>query len=221
MSSDKTSNLSKKDLQEIFDGIVKWVRSQGCKVYIDKNKKTVNGSNGYFTPDPEPHIRMGTKGRSLVDCNVLLLHEFCHFWQWSDNFMHRADDAGNMIYGRLLDGEEVTPEERDQARRLVALSEYDCEKRTVYLLEKWNLTSVRSVKRHIRAANSYATHVKWSIGDSKNPGSGVFYPGHEKLAEKLWPDENKVNWFTNEELLSPIKPEHKAIFDSAARLKKN
>lgn len=215
MSSDNSSKLSKKDLQEIFDGIIKWARSQGCKVYVHKNKKTVNGSNGYFTPDPEPHIRMGIKGRPLIDCNVLLLHELCHFWQWKDKFMHRIDDEGNAIYGRILDGKDVTPEERDRARKLVALSEYDCEQRTAFLLAKWNLTGVRSVQRHIKAANSYNRHISWSVGTSTKPGSGEFFPGHETVADKLWPNQTKHHWFTKEEIVAPISDEHKKVFDEA------
>lgn len=209
-----TESLSKKDLQEIFESIVEWIEKHNCKVYLN-DTKTVFGSNGYFTPDPEPHIKVGMKGRSLENAIVLILHEFCHFWQWEENFLNRIDDRGNEIYGNVLSGKEVTEDERNRARKLVALSEYDCEQRTAHLLKKWNLESVRSVQEHIKAANAYNRHVAWSIGTGDSPGSGKFFPGHEGLADKLWPSKTKFRWFTAEEACAPISEDAKQIFDEA------
>lgn len=220
MSNRNNSNLTDKDLREIFDEITDWITEQGCEVHCVWDKKTVNGSNGYFTPDPEPHIKMGLKSRPLIDAIVLVLHEFCHYWQWKDKFMHRLDDKGNAIYGKILEGKEVTDEERERARKLVALSEYDCEQRTAYLLKKWNLTSVRTVEDHIKAANAYNRHAAWSIGTAGKPGSGKFYPLHEKLADRLWPNKENHRWFTAEEVVSPISSQHKKVFDTAMKFLK-
>lgn len=209
------AKLSQRDQEEIFKDIVKWVRAQGCKVYCQKKSKTVYGSNGYFTPDPEPHIKMGLKGKPLDKSIVLLLHEFGHYWQWVDGFLDRKDDEGNEIYGVILEGGSATPAETDKARKLVAVSEYDCEKRTAYLLRKWNLEAIRSLEDHIKFANSYNRHAAWSIGSGKNPGSAVFYPEHESMADKLWPGKKKHKWFTAKQIEAPISAAHKKKFDAA------
>lgn len=212
--------LKASEKRELFNQIVEWIREQGCKVYVHTKQKTVSGSNGYFTPDPEPHIRIGMLGRPIDNAIVLLLHEFCHYWQWHEGFLGRKDDVGNSIYGKILDGEDVTSEERELASKLVRISEYDCEKRTAFLLKKWGLTSIRSVQDHIKYANSYNRHQAWSIGSRDGAGSGEFVASHEACADKLWPDKKHHRWLTLKELLAPISPKHKKVFDAELASKK-
>ena len=206
--------LSQKDLEGLFKEIVEWARQQGCRVYCHWKKKTVNGSNGYFAASPVPHIRMGLLDRPIKRSLVLLLHEFCHFWQWKDGFLGRKDDLGNQIYTRILNGEEVTPAERERARKLVAYSEYDCERRTAYLLKKWKLEEIISSKDYVRSANTYNRHVAWSIGDAQKPGSGVFFPDYDKCAEDLW-GRQKSRWLTNSQVVAPINQKHAQVFEKA------
>lgn len=203
-----------KKLEKMFWQLVEWVSAQGCKVYCHKDKKTVVGSNGYFTPDPKPHIQIGLKGRPWNNAITLLVHEFCHYWQWKTGFLGRRDDEGNIIYSKILQGETVTPEERDKASKLVRISEYDCEKRTAWLLKQWDLEDICPVKDHIKSSNTYNRHAAWSIGSKDTTGSGVFFADYDKCAEDLW--EGKApRWMSLKQVLAPISKKHAEVFNTA------
>jgi len=216
----KGTKPSKAEIKKLFYEIIKWIKKQGCKVYVHKNSKRVHGSNGYFSSEPKPHIRAAIKGRPWDRCIQLIIHEFCHYWQWKEGFLGRKDDEGNIIYGRLLEGEELTPKERQIASTLVRISEYDCEKRTGYVIKKWNLETVFPVEEHRRSSATYNRHIVWSIGDKRNEGSGVFYANYDKLANKLWGNKRFTRWMSNSELLSSISSRHRDVFNTAARTKR-
>jgi len=209
------SKPSNKELKEIFHEIVEWIREQGCKVYLHHNKKTVSGSNGYFTSEPKPHIRVGLKNRPMDKAIELIIHEFCHYWQWSEGFLGHKDDDGNIAYAKLLDGQDLTPEERLKASTLVRISEYDCEKRTGHLFKVWNLESVFPIEEHRKSAATYNRHIVWSIGDGTTEGSGVFLASYDKLGDRLWAGKTHNRWLSLKELLAPINSKQKEIFDNA------
>jgi hypothetical protein len=211
---------SAKQLWKIFDEICEWVKDQGCRIYKHKKLKTVNGSNGYFTVDPYPHIRMALQGRSPQKALQLVVHEFCHYWQWSENFLDRKDDDGNEIYAKLLDGEALTPREREKASKLVRISEYDCEKRTGHVIKMWKLEGAFPISEHRRSAATYNRHIVWSIGDKNNEGSGVFLASYDSLAPKLWGKKGFPRWMSNSKMLSPLSSKHKKIFDAALKASK-
>lgn len=211
--------FSNQVLKNLFNEIVDWMRSKGCKIYCHYAKKTVSGSNGYFTPDPEPHIRVGLKGRPIKRALILIIHEFCHYWQWKTGFLGRKDDEGNIIYSKILKGEEVTDKEREIARRLVAISEYDCEKRTAYLIKKWKLDEIIPIKELISSSNTYNRHTAWSIGTARKPGSGVFYAKYDNLAKDLWGNE-EPKWFSLQQVVAPISETQAKVFDKAAKKSK-
>jgi len=206
-----------KELKKVFNQIVAWAQEQGCQINCYWDKKTVNDSNGYFSAEPKPSISMGLKGRPLKKSLVLLLHEFCHYWQWKTGFLGRKDDQGNLIYGKILDGIEVTPEEREIARKFVSYSEYDCEKRTVFLIKRWNLQDIVSIKDHIRSANTYNRHIAWSIGDKRVPGSCIFFADFDACAKDLKVSDK---WISDKQIIAPISTEHQQVFQKAHAKKK-
>jgi len=213
-------------MEKMFYEIVHFAKDQGCPVTVYKSLEKVNGSNGYFSSDPKPHIKVGLKNRPWPKAIELIIHEFCHYWQWKDGFLGRKDDEGNLIYSRILEGEEVSPEEREKASQLVRISEYDCEIRTASLFEKWKLEAIFPPAEHIRSANTYSRHIVWSIGDKTSQGSGIFYAKYDELANQLWGNKSfKFFWDPKSstgmgKIIEPISAEHKAIFDKAAGLKK-
>lgn len=219
MSKKRPSN---KAMEDMFYEIVKFVQEQGCPVTVHKELEKVNGSNGYFSSEPSPHLKVALKGKSWPRAVQLLIHEFCHYWQWKDGFLGRKDDEGNIIYSRILDGEKVSPEERKKASGFVRISEYDCEIRTSSLFKKWNLETIFPICDHIKSSNTYNRHIVWSIGDENFPGSGIFYYKYDSLADKLW-GKKKFNNFWNPKteegqklLLAPISKDHLQVFDKAS-----
>jgi len=219
----KSKSPSSKDMKVMFYEIVAFCKEQGCPVTVYKNLPKINGSNGYFSSDPKPHIKVGLKGRPWPKAIELIIHEFCHYWQWSDGFLGRKDDDGNLIYSKILNNEKVTPEEREKASQLVRISEYDCEIRTESLFKKWNLETIFPSAEHIKSANTYNRHIVWSIGDLNNEGSGIFYAKYDTLAGQLWGSQ-EFSYFWNPKteaglakIIAPLSPEHKRIFDAAAK----
>ena len=218
------SKISKQEMEKMFYEIVKFCKEQGCPVTVYKTLEKVNGSNGYFSADPKPHIKVGLKNRPWPKAIELIIHEFCHYWQWKDGFLGHKDDEGNLIYSRILEGEAVSPEEREKASQLVRISEYDCEIRTASLFEKWGLEEIFPPSEHVRSANTYNRHIVWSIGDRNNPGSGIFYAKYDALADKLWGNKNFTHFWNPKtssgmsKIIAPLTPEQKAVFDKAAGL---
>ena len=218
---------SKKQMEEMFYEIVKCAKEQGCPVTVFKHRAKVNGSNGYFSSEPRPHIKVGLQGKSWPKSIQLIVHEYCHYVQWKKGFLGHKDDEGNIAYARLLEGETLAPRERKKASALVRISEYDCEQRTAELFERWNIESIFPPTEHIKSANTYNRHIVWSIGDNTYPGSGIFYAKYDSLADKLW--GNKV--FTRfwdpktsdgeKKLLAPLSEAHREIFDKAAGISRD
>lgn len=223
MSKNKKPSTS--DMQKMFYEIVEYAKAHGCPVTVYKSLEKVNGSNGYFSSDPKPHIKVGLKNRSWPKAIELIIHEFCHFWQWQSGFLGRKDDEGNLIYSRILAGEAVSPEEREKASQLVRISEYDCEMRTAELLKLWNLESMFPPEQHIKSANTYNRHIVWSIGDKNHPGSGIFYAKYDTLADKLWGNTVFSDFWKPKtssgmaKIIAPLTAEQKAVFDNAAGIK--
>jgi len=212
-----------KQMEEMFWEIVKYIKKNGCPVTVHKTLSKINGSNGYFCSEPRPHIKAAIRDKTWDKAIQLVTHEFCHYWQWKDKFIGHKDDQGNIIYSRILEGENVTPKEREKASVLVRLSEYDCEIRTAELLKRWNITSIYPLHEHIKSANTYNRHIVWSIGDEKNEGSGVFLHTYDKLAPKLWSGKHFKNFWNpkseagRKKIFGSISPKHKKVFDEALK----
>jgi len=212
---------SKAQMEEMFWEIVDYIKSKGCPVTVFSNKSKINGSNGYFCSDPKPHIKAAIKGKGWDKAIQLITHEFCHYWQWKDKFIGHKDDQGNIYYSMILEGEDITPKQREKASVLVRLSEYDCEIRTAELLEKWNITSIYPIHEHIKSANTYNRHIAWSVGSEQEEGSGVFLHTYDKLAPQLWGGRKFKNFWNpktasgRKKIFSSISRDHKAVFERA------
>lgn len=227
MEKSKPKRPSSKVMEEVFYEIVEFAAEQGCPIKVHTKLDKVNGSNGYFTSDPNPHIEVALRGKSWPRAIQLVIHEFCHYWQWKDGFLGKKDDEGNILYSKLLDGEVLTPKEREKARVLIQISEYDCEIRTASLFDKWRLQQTFPLSSHIRSSSVYNRHIAWSVGDKNCSGSGVFYHKYDTLADQLW-GNRKFEHFWNPKtfegqqlILAPISDKHRSIFDKVAKIKRD
>ena len=208
-------------IKEVFFEIASEAAQEGCPVTVHTDKSKIEGSNGYFSQDPSPHIQIAIEDKTWGKAVEILIHEYCHYWQWVDNFMDRRDDEGNMLYSGILDGRSISPADREKARVLIQLSEYDCEIRAADLFKKWNLESVFPPEEHIKSANTYNRHIAWSVGSKGKEGSGVFMPTYDKVAPQLW-GQRKFDHFWDPNspegqklIISPISDSHKKDFDEA------
>jgi len=225
MSNDKRPSSA--EMKDMFYQIVDNAKDEGCPVTIHTKLSKVNGSNGYFSSEPKPHIKVGLKGKTWPKAIQLIMHEYCHYVQWKTGFLGHKDDEGNIAYARQLEGEVLTPRERKMASTLVRISEYDCEMRTADLFEKWNLHSIFPLTEHIKSSNTYNRHIVWSIGDETYPGSGIFYAKYDSLADQLWGKKVFRKFWDPEtysgegKLLSPLSKKHLEVFDSAAGISRD
>ena len=214
---------SVKSMKGVFYEIVSYASKNGCPVTVHTDKSKIEGSNGYFSQDPKPHIQIALKGKTWGKAIELLIHEYCHYWQWKESFLERKDDEGNIIYSGILDGKDISPEQREKARVLIQLSEYDCEIRAASLFDKWNLESVFPPSEHIKSANTYNRHIAWSVGDKGIRGSGIFMPTYDTVAPQLWGNKEFAHfWDPNspegqQRILAPISEEHRKVFNKASK----
>ena len=217
------SKPSVDSMKKIFYEIATYSKRNGCPVTVHTNKDKIEGSNGYFSQDPEPHIQIALKGKAWGKAIEILIHEYCHYWQWKENFMDRKDDEGNLLYSYILGGKVISPKNREKARALIQLSEYDCEIRAASLFDKWNLESVFPPEEHIKSANTYNRHIAWSVGSKGNKGSGVFMATYDKVAPQLWGKTEFTHfWDPNssegqKRIIAPISDSHKKAFDKARK----
>lgn len=219
--------------EEMFYAIRQEAIDNKCPVTVHKKLAKINGSNGYFSSEPSPHIKVAIGGgkwsakEKWPKAVQLLVHEYCHFVQWKTGFLGHKDDEGNIAYARQLEGETLTPRERKMASTLVRISEYDCEMRAAELLKKWNIESIFPVEKHIKSSNTYNRHIVWSIGDETYPGSGEFYAKYDSLADELWGNKVFRRFWDPEtlagerKLLAPISRKHLEIFDRAAGISRD
>jgi hypothetical protein len=218
---------STKQMKDMFYEIVDYAKQEGCPVTVFPKKSKINGSNGYFSSEPRPHIKVALVGKSWPQRTQLIMHEYCHYWQWKDGFLGHKDDEGNIAYARQLEGETLTPRERKMASTLVRISEYDCEMRTAELFKEWNLQSIFPPPDHIKSSNTYNRHVVWSIGDDTYPGSGIFYAKYDSLADQLWGNTVFARFWQpdtfsgKKKLLAPLSKAHREVFDRAAGISRD
>lgn len=150
-----------------YDGLVQYIREEGCRVYVYRNKEDIyGGSRGTFDYNEKgPVICVATKGVSEDRCVETLLHEFGHFLQWRDGFMQSIDGicdayalAEKWIKGKI----EFSPLELQVVRNTVLIIEYDAERRGYKqgcLLRPDNFDEAF----YLQGAAAYMDAIKWEF----------------------------------------------------------
>lgn len=117
----------------------------------------VDGCGGYFSDEPEPELALAVGNSTWAPT---MLHEFSHFHQWQDG-------AEVWLDGRLPDGTygadlveywyngyvELNEEQLDKYFEPMLAVEVDCERRTVKLIEDYDLPY--DTAKYAREANAY------------------------------------------------------------------
>lgn len=176
-----------------FNALVKFIKSQGCKVVVYRKKERVNGAIGEFGEDP-PRINIATKGQTKKLIISTLLHEYAHFLQWREGFSQYIDGicgSYEIHYDWIRGRRELTDDEKQSARNAMLAIEYDAE------LRSYDLGKELGVKDfdpdfHLQEAACYMAHLKWSWG--------VRLDWDKRLSPSFW----KPKKLTHEELFAPL-----------------
>ncbi len=123
------------------------------KLNITKNKFVKSGDasvGGYFCDD-EGIMVAGKNDRWFG----ILVHEYCHFLQWEENFIGYAKfDKHYVGWDTWLSGKRNL-KKKDLHTKFLAIRnlELDCEQRTVKLIKKYKLPV--DIQKYIQDANAY------------------------------------------------------------------
>lgn len=200
-----------------YDDLVKYIRCEGCRVYVYRNKNVIyGGSRGTFDyNDKGPIICVATSGVEPERCVETLLHEFGHFLQWRDGFMQALDgicDAYTIEEKWINHKIELNKKEFSVVRNTILAMEYDAEKRGY---KQGCLLSPKHFNGdfYLRGAAAYMDSIKWSlkrrIGTSDVPCRSSYDArllSYDELFEKL--NDKKLAELDKElrESEGPLKP---------------
>lgn len=148
-----------------FDGLVKFIKSQGCKVVVYRKKKRICGNLGEFIDDPYPIIKIATKGHSKRENVAVLLHEYGHFLQWRVGFGKMLDGIcwSHNVHEEWVKGEiELTDREIEMVRNVMLAIEYDADMRG-YRVGMEMKPDNFDPEHFLREAHSYASSIKWAF----------------------------------------------------------
>ena len=153
---------------EFVKHIRKHLEEYGFSLVFGKGRRVnVGGARceGYFNYGKTKKERRIVVARKSQTWLYVLAHEYCHFLQWleypswySNKFDISQDIVNNVSVGFI--NKKWTKRQIRNAFLLVAHNERDCERRTVKLLEKWDITFNKDV--YIKKANLYVyLHHMW------------------------------------------------------------
>lgn len=147
-----------------FDELVKYIKGQGCRIRLFKNKENVTGGVGTFhIAEKGPLISLALKSHSKPKRAEYLLHEFGHYQQWVSGFMQILDgicDSYTMWDDWINQKVELTDFEIRTARNTMLAMEWDAELRAIALGNKLNVKHFNK-KHHLSGANAYILAIKW------------------------------------------------------------
>lgn len=129
------------------------LREHDCRLTLGRGKEVNCGgyrASGFFD-DTNKEIRVGRRSDLWFET---LLHEYCHFLQWTEKSpVYRCSDKHNAIIDNWFNGKHYPNRVIDRAFDIVREMERDCEMRTIRLIKKHNLPV--NVDRYTRMANCY------------------------------------------------------------------
>jgi len=192
-----------------FNDLVKYIKSQRCKVKLHKGKKRLEGNAiGLFLDEPKPRILLAIKGRSRKEKVSVLLHEYGHFCQWRDGFSKYLDGIcwPHQVLDDWLTGYiELSTRELKMVRNSMLTIEYDAELRSYYLGKELGVKGFNPAY-HLREAQSYMAAIKWAFAHRKD--------WKKKAPYKLFP----AKILTHEELFAPLTEKENKILKKGMRV---
>lgn len=151
--------------------LIRYIKDDGCRVRMYRNKKYVNGAFGTFwIADAGPIISIATRGESRKKITNTLLHEYGHYLQWKDGFSDAVEaicDPNITHWEWVRHKIELSKREWKSARNAHLTLEWDAEVRGLNLAEE---LEIRPFDRdfYLRGAYGYMISIKWSWAYRKN-----------------------------------------------------
>lgn len=149
--------------------------------------------SGYFSAESKELV----VAKNNSSWEETLIHEFCHFKQWSENceewsnLMITPTIEANELFDLWLKKEiELSPEQLKKYIDLIIDLELDCEKRTVEMIRKYNLPV--DTKRYIKKANVYLRFYKVVEHHRKWTNEIIYIP---KLWKKMPGTFKKLDYY--------------------------
>lgn len=108
-----------------------------------------DGLSGYFD-ETNKKLKVATK-KPFKYWFPTYVHEFCHFRQWKEK-SHLWFDEDDLFF-EWLKGVEIPKKKLERSRKIVILTEIDCEKRSYEMIKGHELPV--DLKNHIKCSNAY------------------------------------------------------------------
>lgn len=189
-----------------FDELVEFIKGEGCRVYLYKNKTCIHGGNrGTFdyAHKKGPLICVALKWVPPRKQVETLLHEFGHYLQWVDGFMQSLDGICDSydLESKWLDFKvELDEHELRVVRNTILAMEYDAERRAIkvgddLMPDDYDRDFV------LQGALSYMDAIKWQFYRRRN------------FSECPKRSRYKPRILTFEELFAPLTPERVKVLD--------
>ncbi len=182
-----------------YDELVQYIREEGCRVFVYKNKESIyGGSRGTFSVNEHgPIICAAIKDIPIPKIVEVLLHEYGHYLQHKDGYMDDLDSIVNAYDLRTdwFEGNiELTELELSIVQNQILTMEYNAEKRGVEA-GRWLEPEGFDVDFYLKGAASYMAGIKWEFARrSFNPN----YIERGRYEAKI---------LTREELYAPLSEE--------------
>jgi hypothetical protein len=183
-----------------YEQLVQFIREEGCRVYVYKNKDTIHGGcRGTFDHNEKhgPIICVATSNIEPKKKLETLLHEYGHYLQYRDGFMQYVDgitsDCNEVTLKWLAGKIELTDREKLMVRNAMLIMEYDAEKRG-YQTGCWLEPEHWDEDFYMQGAAAYMDSIKWEF---------LYREFSEVATRKIY--EPKI--LTLKELLAPMSEE--------------
>ncbi len=168
----------------LFPQLVEYIKNAGCSIFLyDRKELKVAQCVGTFdiAKNGNPLICLATKGHTHIELMQILLHEYAHFLQWEEGFLHKLEGEDLKKGWDVFDlwlrkKKKYSPEELVRSRNAVLLIEYDADLRVIDLAKELNI-DIGSHIEHLENAYSYIVLIKWAFKNRKwdsHPGAGAF-----------------------------------------------
>lgn len=146
-----------------FNDFVKFIRKDGCRVFVYKNKTTVDGDFAYFVCNSggKPYICIATKGATPLSKVEMLAHEYGHYLQYKEEGPQWSEGLDIWsIFQKWANGKDYDDDTLSKCRRLMLISEWDASMRGIEVVNSLDVKPWDEDSMLCYTA-AYISSIKW------------------------------------------------------------